>query len=373
MKKLIIAAAVLALAASSMSAVPANAAVVSAAKAVVLSECKTVGAVAKGKGADGSNLICQTAKFGGMKGKKVWQYKALPVISNLDIMIPTNSLTSGYGGFGKAIADALKSEGLSRREAVITLKPAPYNLGLTYLNKDLAGKAGKLAVTGFAQVGGAFQSKSGYLASDATPVARMYAEYNAIAVKADSKYTTIQELVADLKKDPKSMTVVGGTVGGVDTYTAAQLFDALSIDISNLTYVANNGKVAASLLSDAKYAYGISSYGDFAPYVKAGTLKILAVTSPVAMRGVSAPTLKASGINLVIENWRGILLPPNTSAAGKATVIRALDIVNNSKSYKAYLTSQSGFTNWLPGVKFESWLKTEESKIRRIYANIGLL
>ncbi len=372
MKKLIIAAAVLALAASSLSAVPANAAAVSAAKAVVLSECKTVGEVAKAKGADGSDLTCQTANYGGMKGKKVWQYKALPLISNLDIMIP-NSLTSGFGGFGKAVADAMKAEGLSRREPILTTKPGPYNISLSYLNKDLAGKAGKLAVTGFAQVGGSFTTKSGYLASDATPVARMYAEYEAIAVKADSKYTTIEELVADLKKDPKSMTVVGGTVGGVDNYTAAQLFAALDIDISNLTYVANNGKVPASILSDAKYAFGVSSISDFAPYVTAGTLKVLAITSPAAIKGVTAPTLASKKINVVVQNWRGILLPPNTSAAGQSLVIRALDIVNNSKSYKDYLTSQSAFTNWLPGVKFDTWLKGEEKNIRRLYANIGLL
>lgn len=372
MKKLIIAAAVLALAASSMSAVPANAAVVPAAKAVVLSECKTVGEVAKARGADGSNLICQTAKVGSMKGKKVWQYKALPLITNLDIMIP-NSLTSGFGGFGKAIADAMKAEGLSRREPVLTAKPGPYNISLSYLNKDLAGKAGKLAVTGFAQVGGSFTTKSAYLASDATPAARMYAEYQAIAVKADSKYTTIEQLVADLKADPKSMTVVGGTVGGVDNYTAAQLFAALDIDISNLTYVANNGKVPASILSDAKYAFGVSSISDFAPYVTAGTLKVLAITSPAAIRGVNAPTLASKKINVVIQNWRGILLPPNTSAAGQKLVIRALDIVNNSKSYKAYLTAEKGFSNWLPGAKFDTWLKGEERNIRRLYANIGLL
>lgn len=372
MKKLIIAAAVLALAASSLSAVPANAAAVSAANAVVLAECKTVGEVAKGKGADGSGLTCQTANVGSMKGKKVWQYKTFPLISNLDIMIP-NSLTSGFGGFGKAVADAMKAEGISRREPVLTTKPGPYNLSLTYLNKDLAGKAGKLAVTGFAQVGGAFTAKSGYLASDATPAARMMAEYSGIAVKADSKYTTIEELVADLKKDPKSMTVVGGTVGGIDTYATAQLFDALGIDISNLTYVANNGKVPASLLSDAKYAFGVSGYADFAPYVKAGTLKVLAVTSPTPIRGVAAPTLLSKKINVVIENWRGILLPPNTSAAGKATVIRALDIVTHSKSFKDYLTAQSAFSNFMPGTKFTTWLKGEESKIRKIYASIGLL
>jgi putative tricarboxylic transport membrane protein len=372
-KKFTIAATALAMVASTISLAPAaNAATVAATKATVLAECKTVGEVAKGKGADGSDLTCAKATVGSMKGKTVWSYAKLPVISNLDVIIP-NTLTSGFGGFGKAVADALKAEGLTKAEPILTAKPGAYNLSLAYLNKDLAGKAGKVAVTGFAQVGGAYTAKSGYLVSDATPVARMMAEYNAIAVKADSKYTKIEELVADLKKDPKSLTVVGGTVGGIDTYTTAQLFDALNIDISNLTYVANNGKVPASLLSDAKYAFGVSGVADFAPYVKAGTLRILAVTSATAIKGVDAPTLKSKGVNVTVENWRGLVLPPNTSAAGKATVIRALDIVTASKSFKSYLAAQSAFSNFLPGAKFTTWLKTEESKIRRIYASIGLL
>jgi len=371
-KKITIAATTLALVATSIGFAPAaNAAPVAAAKAVVLSECSTLGQVAKGKGADGSDLTCQTAKVGGMKGKKVWQYKTLPVLSNLDMILP-NSLTSGFGGFGKAVVDAMKAEGLTSSEPVLTVKPTPYKNSLKYVNVDMAGKAGKLAVTGFAQVGASFSQKTGYLVSEAVPAARMYAEANGIAVKADSKYKTIEELLADLKKDPKSMAIVGNAVGGVDTYTAAKLFDALGLSITDLNYTANS-TVAASILSDAKYAFAISSYGDFSSYVKAGTLRVLAITAPKAIPGVSAPTLQSKKINVTVENWRGIVVPPKTSAAGLAKVVRALDIVNASKSYKAYLASQNAVTNWLPGKKFDTWLKGEEKNIRRLYADIGLL
>ena len=371
MKKISIAAVALALVASTITAMPANAATVPAAKAVVLSECSKLGEVAKKKGADGSDLFCIKATKGGMKGKQVWQYKTLPVIKNLDVIVP-NSLTSGFGGFGKAIADAMKAEGLTVAEPVLTSKPTPYSNSLKYVNEDMAGKAGKIAVTGFAQVGGAFTAKAGSLVSDGIPAARMYAEYSAIAVKADSKYKTIEELVADLKKDPKSMAIVGNAAGGVDNYFAAELFEALGLSIKDLNYTPNS-TVAASILSDAKYAFAISSYGDFQSYVQAGTLKLLAVTGPTPIKGVNVPTLVSKKINVVVQNWRGIVLPPKTSAAGRALVIRALDIVNASKSYAAYLESQKGFYNWLPGAAFNTYLLSEEKKIRKLYAEIGLL
>ena len=371
MKKILIGATAFALLATGITATPANAAPVAASRATVLAECATLGAVAVGKGADGSNLVCKVANVGGMKGKRVWQYNALPVIKNLDMIIP-NSLTSGFGGFGKAIVDAMKAEGLTTNEPILTSKPTPYSNSLRYVNVDMAGKAGKLAVTGFAQVGGAYTSKSGYLVSDSIPAARMYAEYSGIAVKADSKYTTIEELVADLKKDPKSMAIVGNAVGGVDTYLAAKLFDALDLKISDLNYTANSSPSAA-ILSDAKYAFAISSYGDFTKFETAGTLRILAMTAPKAIKGIKTPTLKSKKIDVVIENWRGIVVPPKTPAAARALVIRALDVVNASKSYKAYLTSFNAFSNWLPGDKFTTFLKKTEVDLRRIYADIGLL
>ena len=372
MKKFALAATTLALVATTVTAVPANAAAVPASKAQVLSECSTVGQVAKRMGADGSDLFCQVAKVGSMKGKKIWQYKTLPVLANLEVIIP-NNLTSGFGGFGKAVADALKAEGLVKTEPVLTAKPGPGNTtGLAYMIRDMKGKAGKIGVTGFAQVGGAHTTKVPYRVSDAVPIARMYAEYETIAVKADSPYKTIGDLAAAIKANPKSMAAVGGSIGGVDHFTSAALFDALGVSASNLNYSPNNGGVVASLISDAKYAFAVSGYGDFDQFVKDGTVRVLAVSSPKRIAGINAPTLKESGIDLVVENWRGLILPPATSAAGQKLVLQALDIAVRSKSYQDYIASQKATAAWMPQRSFVGWLKGQETKIRNLYVEAGL-
>jgi putative tricarboxylic transport membrane protein len=179
--------------------------------------------------------------------------------------------------------------------------------------------------------------------------------------------------MTDLEKEPKALTIVGGNVGGVDNFAAVQLFEAESIPVELMSYVANNGKVAASLLSDAKYAFGISDIADFTQYVKAGTLRILAITAPTAIPGISAPTLKSKGINVVVANWRGIMLPPKTPVAAQKLVIRALDVVSKSKTYADYLTSQTGFQNFLPGSAWTTYLKGQEAGLRKIAVNAGLL
>lgn len=361
----------MALIASGVTAVPASAAPVAASSATVLAECATLGQIAVGRGADGSNLVCKVADQGGMKGKRVWHYPTLPKLKNVDMIIP-NSLTSGFGGFGKIIVDAMKAEGLTVREPVLTTKAPPYVNSLRYVNVDMAGKAGKLAVTGLAQVGGGYTSQSAWKVSDSVPVARMYAEYSGVAVKADSKYKTIKQLVADLKKDPQAMAIVGGAVGGVDTFLAAEMFDALKLDIKDLNYTGTS-PVSGALLSDAKYAFGISSYGDFKPFVEAGTIRVLAISAPNKIKGIKAPTLKSAGVNVVVENWRGIVVPPKTSPAARDLVLRALDVVQASKTYKDYLAANNAFVGWLPGARFDTWLKRFERDVRTLYAEIGLL
>ena len=289
MKKFTIAATALAVAASTISFAPAaNAANVPASSASYGASCATVGATAAKKGADGSDLKCMKATKGTFKGKTIWNYATWPTLKDIEVAVPNHS-GSGFAGFGRQIADSLKKEGIIASDATMTYTLPPYNLTLNYFNKTLAGKAGKLGVTGFAQVTGALQTKSETVASSGVPAARMYAEYDAIAVKADSKYTSITQLVADLEKAPKSMTIVGGAKGGVDHFTAAKLFEAESIPVDLMSYV-NVSTVSAALLSDAKYAFGVSSYSDFAKYVASGDLRILAVTSEKPLPGTTVPT-----------------------------------------------------------------------------------
>jgi putative tricarboxylic transport membrane protein len=200
----------------------------------------------------------------------------------------------------------------------------------------------------------------------------MYAEFNAIAVKANSKYTSIKQLMADLEKEPKAMTIIGGAKGGVDNFTAAKIFEAESIPVELMSYVAS-GTVAASLLSDAKYAFGISSFSDFAKYVPSGDLRILAVTSPTRLPGTTIPTLTSQGVDVVVQNWRGIMLPPKTPVAAQKLVIRALDIAAKSTTFSTYLTSQNGSQNFLAGSAWTSYLKSQEAGLRKIAVNAGLL
>ncbi|MDP1051314.1 tripartite tricarboxylate transporter substrate-binding protein, partial [Klebsiella quasipneumoniae] len=63
--------------------------------------------------------------------------------------------------------------------------------------------------------------------------------YGAIAVKADSPYKTLDDLVKALKKDPGSVVIgSGGTVGSQDWMQTALIAKAAGINPRELRYVA---------------------------------------------------------------------------------------------------------------------------------------
>ena len=66
---------------------------------------------------------------------------------------------------------------------------------------------------------------------DLTPIASVIADYAAFVVPKGSKYTSFTEVVADFKKDPKSVKIAGGSVkGGMDHLVPAMVIKAAGGD-----------------------------------------------------------------------------------------------------------------------------------------------
>jgi putative tricarboxylic transport membrane protein len=371
-KKMMIAATTLALIASTLAVAPATAAPVPAAGAKYGKECSTLKAVAKGKGADGSDLICKKETAGTFKNKQVWAYAKYPVLKSMNFKLGAGP-TSGYAGFANDVTAALKAEGLVTgtvaNESVLGGSGA---LALNdFLLKD-RGTAGKALVTGFAMVLGVQNNKNAARVSDALGVARLMAEYEAVVVPANSPYKTMKDLVAAIKADP-TIAIAGGSVGTLDHVTAVQVYKAIGADAKKLNYVAHSGggEVVTSLLSGATKV-GISGWGEFEKFVVSGDLKVLGITAPVKQAKIPAPTLRDSGVNVVSQNWRGIMLPPGTSKANVNLVIRTMDVMRAGKTWQQLLVDRNWGDNYIVGETWNKFLKIEEKKVVTLFQQLGL-
>lgn len=209
-----------------------------------------------------------------------------------------------------------------------------------------------------------------------TPLAQLTKDYGAIAVKGDSKYNSIKEVLADLKKDPKSLTIAGGSApGSMDHLVAILPAYKAGIDPKAVKYVAydGGGEAVASLLggnSDV-IATDVSSLGE---YLKAGKIKLLAVESPERLSGdfKDIPTLKEQGIDAEFVIWRGVFGPKEMTPAAKKYWQQKLKKLSESKEWSAELKRNNWEAEYKDSKAFTDFLKEQETQITDMLKSLGM-
>ena len=122
------------------------------------------------------------------------------------------------------------------------------------------------------------------------------------------------DLVAKLKADPGAVSWGGGSAGGTDHITAGLIAKAVGVDPTKVNYIAfSGGGEALAAMLGSQVTVGISGYGEFADRrSKAGTLRLIGVSSAERIAGIDAPTFKEGGVDVSIQNWRMVAAAPGS-------------------------------------------------------------
>lgn len=147
-----------------------------------------------------------------------------------------------------------------------------------------------------------------------TPIAKLAVDYGCFAVRADSPYQTLNQVMDQLKADPGSVKV-GGTSSeySMDHVQFLKIAHAAGVEaLQEIPYEGfENGGVLAQLMGERVdvMSAGIS---DVLGLVESGDIRVLAVTSPNHLEGEALsqiPTCRELGIDADFSNWRGIFGP----------------------------------------------------------------
>ena len=294
--------------------------------------------------------------------------------TGLQLMVP-NSPGGGYDTTARTAAKVMEAEKITGTVQVFNLPGAGGTVGLQRVVNEKGN--GKLAMQmGLGVVGAAYTQKSQAKLSDTTPIAKLIEEAGAIVVPKDSPYTDIKSLVDAWKKDPSKVNVGGGSSpGGPDHLLPMQLAQAVGIEPKKVSYISydGGGELLPAIIGK-KIAFGASGFGEFLDQVKAGQVRVLAVTSEQRIEALpDVPTLKESGINLVFTNWRGIVAPPGISDADKKVWVDALTKMHDSKGWKDELTKRGWTDAFVPGEEFGTFLTDQDKAVADILKSLGLV
>jgi putative tricarboxylic transport membrane protein len=348
----------------------ANAALKPSTRATVGDECVGAGAVAKGRGVNGTDLTCMKVTTGSYAGSLRWWYADVTPFGSLE-WVASSAIGGGYGTTAIAMGDAMKKEGLLKDYTVTYKTNAPLGLGYFY---DQKGRKDILAVTGFAMPGGLATNGSKLTITSAKAVAGVMREAEALVVPTGSKYRSINDLLADIKANPKGVAIGGGNYGGVDHVTIATLAATVGVKATDLNYIPYSG--GGSLTPDViggRVAVGIAGTSEFSSYVAAGKMRVLAITSPKPLSVIKGKTLVQQGVSLTFGNWRGVLAPSDLSAADYLNTVKIFDILHSSPSWKETLTAKSWIDEYRSGDAFQAWLKKENTDIINVLTDFKLV
>jgi len=360
---------------------PANAGAKAAIVAHVGDQCLRDGIVAPGRAIDGSDLVCMKATLGSSKGELLWWYKTLVPMKMFEVVAPIISRSSdspevvasrSADRIAKTIGTALKAEELVQDYSAKNFTGNSGTLALStfqaYKNRLATSFIGSLSL-----INGIITTKSSLKLSDSKAIAQLVQEYEAIAVPNGSKYTTIDQLVNDLRANPKSVSFIGGVAGGVDHVFMAKFFNAIQVDPLAAKYLPQTSgfDVVTKTLTDKSYV-ALSTSGDFVAQVNAGKLRVLGIASPEKVKWLKAKTLKAQYIDVVYGNWYGIFLPPLYSEPQTNNFIHLLDVLHNSHIWLKTLEDNYWSEGYVGQKDFVAQIEAQTAETKSIISLLGL-
>ncbi|MBN9030735.1 MAG: C4-dicarboxylate ABC transporter substrate-binding protein [Rhizobiales bacterium 63-7] len=299
---------------------------------------------------------------------------ALPAYAaDYTIIAPANP-GGGWDQTARSLQTVMQQEGISGNVQVQNVPGAGGTIGLAQFASQSAGNPNALIVGGYVMVGAILTNKAPVTLKDVTPIARLTGEYEAIVVPASSPFQSMADLVAALKADPGAVSWAGGSAGGTDHIAVGQIAKAAGVDPTKINYIAfSGGGEALAAILGSQVSAGISGYGEFESQVKSGTLRLLAITSDKRIDGIDAPTLKESGIDVVVENWRMIAAAPGLSDEQKAAVSADIEKLAKSAGWQETLKTKGWQDTYLAGPAFEEQLAKDISATETTLKAIGLV
>lgn len=279
----------------------------------------------------------------------------------------------GWDQTARTMDQVLRKEKLISGSQITNVPGAGGAVGLPQFINQWKGKGNTLMVAGMVMVGAILTNKSPNNLTQVTPIARLTGEFEALVVPAASPFKTAQDFVAALKADPTKVPVAGGSAGGSDHILFGLIAKTAGVPATSLSYVpfAGGGEALAALLGN-QVAAGISGYGEFAEQIKAGALRLLAVSSGERQEGIDAPTLKESGIDVELFNWRGVFAPPDISDDDKKSMITLVEAMAKSEAWATECKNRNWTSILMTGDDYTKFVADDTARIEAILKDLGL-
>jgi tripartite-type tricarboxylate transporter receptor subunit TctC len=207
-----------------------------------------------------------------------------------------------------------------------------------------------------------------YKAFDA--VARVLSESVVLAVKADSPFKNLGDLIREAKAKPKIVSVGHSGIGSHTHISLVALFSAAGVEVNEVPFGA--AQVVPSLLGGHVDAV-VQFPGALAAPLKQGQARLLAtLTQARDPAWPDVPTAREQGFDAALDAWRGIAVPRGTPREVNAKLEEAIRKTVESPEFAAQAAKLGVRPAFLPAAGFSELISKEDASLSRLLQQIGL-
>jgi tripartite-type tricarboxylate transporter receptor subunit TctC len=168
-----------------------------------------------------------------------------------------------------------------------------------------------------------------------TPIARVSVEVPALAVRADTGWETVSDMVEAVKSGETKLKVGDSGQGSFTHLTSVAVLEALGINDEAIYVPYGDGKAPIELLA-GRIDAAVQWPGQFIQHHEEGTLRILCVTGAERIELLpETPTCAEAGAEGVdITMWRGLAAPAGTPEEAVEAIEAAAKAATETEEFK---------------------------------------
>ncbi len=201
-------------------------------------------------------------------------------------------------------------------------------------------------------------------------VARVSVETPVIAVRADSPWMSLRDLIEHAKSNPGKVRIGNSGTGSHTHFSASALFLTGEANVIHVPFT--EGQAVVNLLG-SRIEGIVQLPAAVVPHVKSGDLRVLAVLG--SKRDPIFPdvaTASEGGYAVALDMWRGIAAPKGTP---KAIVTKLQNAIKQTVESQPFADAGKaiGFTPaYLSADDFGKLIARDDAKLAQVMTDLGL-
>jgi tripartite-type tricarboxylate transporter receptor subunit TctC len=219
-----------------------------------------------------------------------------------------------------------------------------------------------MSATGQGTQNPAIDTKLPYRWDEPTLVARTNISPLVFVVKGDSPWSTLREVIDDVKKSPAKFKYGTSGPGGVGSIALALLFGGNGIDVQALGRVTLQGGAALlNAVATGETHFAAQYLAEMGRELASGKLKPLAVSTPARVKQLpGTPTSREAGFDtFTLIGWNGVVGPSQLPSNIVASWNEAIKALAAAPAFVAETEALGGEVAYLDSVQFKNTLRAE--------------